>query len=402
MTDEARVKVAAAQLAEAQARIGKTEIRAPDDGIVLTRNAEIGQTANPGGEPLFRLARDGEIEMRGQVAERDMATLSVGQSAAIRLTGLAEPFEGKVRLLGAIIDPTSRLGEIRVSLKPHPALRPGAFARGEVIVGAAQRPVLPQTAVLSDAQGTFVLIVNNERQDRASLGARLRHGARGPRDRRWAEAVTSESSRPPARSCAWARKSGSRNPRTPRADGDCNEKHVCMGDPSPGDARGVVRRAVLPGCGGVHPPAHQPEPGHLLPLRHRRASRSRAQRRRRSRRRSSPKIEGAVASIGGVKNIQSTAMEGSAQIGIEFQIGTPVDRAVTDVRDAVSKVRADLPDGIMEPTVTRLDIDGGAMVLLRRQHDFDDGRRALLVRRQHRHQAAARSPASRRSRAAAA
>ncbi len=74
------------------------------------------------------------------------------------------------------------------------------------------------------------------------------------------------------------------------------------------------------------------------------------------------KIEGAVASIGGVKNIQSTALEGSAQIGIEFQIGTPVDRAVTDVRDAVSKVRADLPDGIMEPTVTRLDIDGGAMV----------------------------------------
>jgi hypothetical protein len=41
-------------------------------------------------------------------------------------------------------------------------LRPGAFARGEVVVGAAQRPVLPQTAVLSDAQGTFVLIVSPE------------------------------------------------------------------------------------------------------------------------------------------------------------------------------------------------------------------------------------------------
>jgi len=74
------------------------------------------------------------------------------------------------------------------------------------------------------------------------------------------------------------------------------------------------------------------------------------------------KIEGAVASIGGVKNIQSTAMEGSAQVGIEFQIGTPVDRAVTDVRDAVSKVRADLPDGIQEPVVQRIDVDGGAIV----------------------------------------
>jgi RND family efflux transporter MFP subunit len=162
VTDEARVKVAAAQLAEAQARIGKTEIRAPDDGIVLTRNAEIGQTASPGGEPLFRLARDGEIEMRGRVAERDMAALSIGQSALVRLTGVPEPFEGKVRLLGAIIDPTSRLGEIRVALQSHSALRPGAFARGEVVVGAAQRPVLPQTAVLSDAQGTFVLVVNGD------------------------------------------------------------------------------------------------------------------------------------------------------------------------------------------------------------------------------------------------
>ncbi|MEJ0035620.1 MAG: efflux RND transporter permease subunit [Gammaproteobacteria bacterium] len=74
------------------------------------------------------------------------------------------------------------------------------------------------------------------------------------------------------------------------------------------------------------------------------------------------KIEGAVASIGGVKHIESTAMEGSAGIGIEFQIGTPVDRAVTDVRDAVSKVRADLPDGIQEPVVQRIDVDGGAIV----------------------------------------
>ena len=159
-TDEARVKVAIAQLAEQEARLGKTEIRAPASGTVLTRTAEVGQTASPGGEALFRLARDGEVEMRGQVAERDLATLSVGQSAQVYLTGIDKPFEGQVRLLGAIIDPNSRLGEIRIALKPDSALRPGAFARGEVVVGAAKRPVLPQTAVLSDAQGTFVLVVN--------------------------------------------------------------------------------------------------------------------------------------------------------------------------------------------------------------------------------------------------
>jgi hypothetical protein len=64
-----------------------------------------------------------------------------------------------VRLLGAIIDPQTRLGEIRIQLAPDPALRPGAFARGSVTVGKAQRPVIPQTAVLADAAGSYVYVV---------------------------------------------------------------------------------------------------------------------------------------------------------------------------------------------------------------------------------------------------
>jgi hydrophobe/amphiphile efflux-1 (HAE1) family protein len=74
------------------------------------------------------------------------------------------------------------------------------------------------------------------------------------------------------------------------------------------------------------------------------------------------KVEGAVANIGNVKNITSTATEGTAQIVVEFQIRTPVDRATTDVRDAVARVRADLPQGILEPQVQRLDVDGGPIV----------------------------------------
>jgi len=74
------------------------------------------------------------------------------------------------------------------------------------------------------------------------------------------------------------------------------------------------------------------------------------------------KLEGSVAGIGNVKNITSAALEGAAFVYIEFQIGTPVDRAVTDVRDAVSKVRSNLPEGIEEPLVQRIDVEGGAFV----------------------------------------
>ncbi len=109
ITAAAKVKVAAAQLAEAQARLARAEVRAPSDGVILVRNAEVGQTATPGGEPLFRLSEGGEVEMRGQVAEQDLPLLKVGQAVDVRLTGTSRVYEGHVRLLPAVIDPQTRL-----------------------------------------------------------------------------------------------------------------------------------------------------------------------------------------------------------------------------------------------------------------------------------------------------
>ena len=160
ITDAANVKVVEAQLAEAEARLTRTRIVAPIAGTVLTRSAEVGQIANPGGPALFRVASGGEVEMRGQLAEQDLAQVKVGDPASVRLSGLPQAFEGHVRLLGAVIDPQTRLGEIRITLSPDPALRPGAFARGTVSLGKAMRPVVPQTAVLSDSAGSYVFVVN--------------------------------------------------------------------------------------------------------------------------------------------------------------------------------------------------------------------------------------------------
>jgi len=160
VTAAAKVKVAAAQLAEAQARLARAAVRAPADGIILTRNVEVGQTATPGGEALFRLSEGGEVELRGQVAEQDLPLLKVGQLVNVRLTGISQVYEGHIRLLGAVIDPQTRLGMARVALTPDPNLRPGAFARAEVTVSNADRAVLPQTAVLTDDRGSYVLIVN--------------------------------------------------------------------------------------------------------------------------------------------------------------------------------------------------------------------------------------------------
>ena len=71
------------------------------------------------------------------------------------------------------------------------------------------------------------------------------------------------------------------------------------------------------------------------------------------------RIEAAVRGINGVDEITSFASEGQSLTNVQFAIGTPVDRAVNDVRNAVSQIRADLPEGILEPQVARVDIDGG-------------------------------------------
>jgi HAE1 family hydrophobic/amphiphilic exporter-1 len=70
------------------------------------------------------------------------------------------------------------------------------------------------------------------------------------------------------------------------------------------------------------------------------------------------KIEDAVAGLGNIDHIQSTITDGNSVTQIEFAIGTNTDRAVNDVRDAISKVRQNLPQDILEPSVERLDIAG--------------------------------------------
>jgi RND family efflux transporter MFP subunit len=176
VTARARVSLAEAQLAEAQARLARTRIIAPSDGIVLTRTAEVGQIAAPGSTVLFRLARNAEIEMRGLVAEQDMPRLRVGQTARVYLSGVAQPYLGKVWQVGAVIDPATRQGSVRIALPPQQAdLRPGAFARGEIEVDMVHGAVVPQTSVLADSNGSYVYAVGagNEvvRRDVAVGGA---------------------------------------------------------------------------------------------------------------------------------------------------------------------------------------------------------------------------------------
>ncbi len=76
------------------------------------------------------------------------------------------------------------------------------------------------------------------------------------------------------------------------------------------------------------------------------------------------KVEAAIRGVNGVDEISSSVREGNSQTFVQFQIGTDSDRAVNDVRDAVTQIRSDLPDGILEPQVERIDIAGEPIVFV--------------------------------------
>jgi multidrug efflux pump subunit AcrB len=67
------------------------------------------------------------------------------------------------------------------------------------------------------------------------------------------------------------------------------------------------------------------------------------------------KVEAAVRTINGIEELSSSITEGSSQTRVSLAIGTQIDRAVDDIRDAMTRIRSDLPDGILEPQVIRID-----------------------------------------------
>jgi hypothetical protein len=73
-------------------------------------------------------------------------------------------------------------------------------------------------------------------------------------------------------------------------------------------------------------------------------------------------IEDAVAGLTGAKRVTSTVTDGLSTTVIEFRMEVPTDKAVQDVKDAVDQIRGDLPGGIESPIVTRIDVEGQAIM----------------------------------------
>lgn len=157
----AQLGVARAQLAQQRATTSRLDIRAPAAGLVLERKVEPGQVVSSGSGMLFRMAKGGELELLARLGEVDLARMSVGQRASVTPVGSAQSFAGQIWQISPVIDPQTRQGVARVALSYDKALRPGGFASTKIVSGAADVPLLPESAIQSDPKGSFVYIVDS-------------------------------------------------------------------------------------------------------------------------------------------------------------------------------------------------------------------------------------------------
>lgn len=155
----AQVRVANAQLGVLQAQTRRLNVVAPAAGLVLERRVDPGQIVSAGSGVLFRIAKGGEMELKALLAEVDLVAIAPGVSAEVVPVGGTKTFIGQVWQIAPVIDPTTRQGTARIALAYAPELRPGGFASVTIKAGTMVAPVLPESSVLSDNQGTYVYVV---------------------------------------------------------------------------------------------------------------------------------------------------------------------------------------------------------------------------------------------------
>lgn len=158
----ARVRVAEAQLGELRARTARLNVTAPASGLILERNVEPGQVVAGGSGALFTIARGGEMELLAKVGEGELSRLSTGATAEVTPVGTDKTFTGQIWQLSPTIDDQSRQGTARIALSYAPGLRPGGFATATIRSGTMVAPVLPESAILSDSEGSYVYVIDDE------------------------------------------------------------------------------------------------------------------------------------------------------------------------------------------------------------------------------------------------
>jgi RND family efflux transporter MFP subunit len=131
-------------------RVEKARFTAPEDGLVLSRNVEVGDRTGSSNEPYFVIAADGELEFQASAGARQLQDIQPGLRAIIQLADGSAPLSGTVRAAAVGVDARDRSGVVRIGLDTPGAGRSGEPATARIVSASRRALVVPAGAVHFD------------------------------------------------------------------------------------------------------------------------------------------------------------------------------------------------------------------------------------------------------------
>jgi membrane fusion protein (multidrug efflux system) len=175
--DSALSKLAAAgaQLESAEIQLAYTEIRAPFDALVVTRNIRLAQYVTPG-TTLFRISDFTPLLCRVEVPEKDFQRIRDGQQAHIEVEAFPDQrFPARVARLRPTVDPASGTFTVTLEVEGHGTLRPGMFATVYLETATHDNVlVIPRNALVLDSLGDTVYVMVDGVAERREVKLGLR------------------------------------------------------------------------------------------------------------------------------------------------------------------------------------------------------------------------------------
>ena len=144
---------------------GRVPVVSPLAGSVIERRVIEGQLAPADGAPIFTIADLSSVWVVGDIFERDLQAVAVGDNATITTTAYpGEPFSGRVTYISAVIDPATRTVKVRLSVpNPNGRLKPEMFA--SIVFGARAHDrvlTVPSRAAFTEEGRTWVYIAQGQ------------------------------------------------------------------------------------------------------------------------------------------------------------------------------------------------------------------------------------------------
>jgi RND family efflux transporter MFP subunit len=167
-TAEANLKRLEQAQREAEVNLTYSIIHSPFDGVVVDKQADLGDLAAPG-KPLFTLYEQGRLWLEANVPEELMPHVRLNNPMTVHIDATDREIQGRVAEIVPSSDPSSRTEIVRVRLNKTEGLVPGMF--GRLMIPLAPEPVLtiPESALTRVGQLTMVDVVRQDTIERRTV-----------------------------------------------------------------------------------------------------------------------------------------------------------------------------------------------------------------------------------------